>query len=292
MGRRRKTLKRRLYTYEQLDARCYKARDKYPSTLPFRGPPLYGNVSLSTIGGGFCIRYEGKHAAFRIADVYRTRDGTVYEVHGIGTLRNKPSVRKEISLWERYAAAFTPHDVSQRLCRGERAFYLMRGDTITAVASRPGIWKSLPRVCTPRRDEWASGGKSRRFHSLPNFTRRCRLFATRLRKSLEEDGMGVMQLRSDSLWFAPDGTALHVCTPPTDTQDGRLLLVQVCVYNAEARSHHHVDGDFAIKNCQFFALEDGRSKARKDVLRWKRSRDAINGIREWIFGDIYIPGPG
>lgn len=293
MGRRKKVLKRRLYTYEQLDSRMVKA-DK----AGLHGAPLYGSIKVEYMPGrmnaGLRIRWVGKSASFTLAAVFRTRDGTLYEVHGIGALRNKPSVREFIDLWTRYIPAFTPHDPSRRLYEGDRAHYLLRDGEVTETDDSVGIWKTMPRCMVPKREKWAAGGSYYNFGNLQNFPRRCRLFATRLRKSLEEDNLGVVQLRNHtdwpSSWRAPMGNALHVCTPPTDRQNGRRLVVLIAMHEAESRRFHHVDGDHAIKHCQFWAIEEG--KTYTSALRWKCSRDAINGIREWIFGDIYIPGPG
>lgn len=294
---RRKVLTRRLYTYEQLDARLLKwsrAKEK-------KNPSLYGNVQVEYMAGrmetGFRIRYVGKSTAFTIASIYRTVDGTLYEVHGIGKYRNTPSKKRDIELWKRYTPVFTPHEPPERLYDGDRARYLLRDGVVTPVEDRdtPGIWLTMPRAMVPAKGkDWANGGSWNNFRSFQNFPRRCRLFATRLRKALDEDGIARVQLRHGTAWSQHwgivRGNALHVCTPPHGTHNGRRLVVQVSMHDADSRRHHHVDGDYAIKHCQFFALEDG--KGTRDMLRWKCSRDAINGIKEWIIGDIYIPGPG
>lgn len=295
MGRRRKVLKRRLYTYEQLESKVGKAKKAGRGLAQ-----LYGNVSATSglterMGSGMRIYYNGKHTIVTLADLYRTRDGTLYEVHGTGRERNtKPSVVRAIEAWKRYIPAFTPHDSSRRLYEGDRAYYLLRDGAVTEVDDGVGIWKTMPRYMVPKSEDWAVGGSHHNFRNLQNFPRRCRLFATRLRKSLEEDKLGVVQLRNCTdwpmHWRMPEGNALHVCTPPTERQNGRRLVVLIAMHEAESRRFHHVDGDYGIKHCQFWAIEQG--KTRDTALRWKCSRDAINGIREWIFGDIYIPGPG
>lgn len=293
MGRRRKVLKRRLYTYEQLDAKHLTA-----SRAGLGGAPLYGNVHVTYTPGrmqpGLCIAYVGKQLRVTFATVYRTRDGTLYQVEGIGQDRNNARIRKAIGLWERYVPAFTPYD-GPRLHGGVSRRYLLLDGMVMQAPDRVGLWKTMPRAMVPRREKWGLGGGWNDFKNFENFPRRCRLFATRLRQSLEADGMGEVQLRNHHDWanhwhIIPSGNSLHVCTPPTDTQDGRKLVVHIAMHDPDSRSHHHVDGDFAIKHCQFLAIEHG--KTHRDVLRWKCSRDAINGIREWIIDDIYIPGPG
>lgn len=293
---RRKVLKRRLYTYEQLDKRVadwVKSGEK-------RYPALYGNVIVEYAPGrtqpGLCIRYVGKKSPFTLASVHHTNVGTLYEVHGIGAGRNKPSVRKSIDLWTRYVSIFTPHDAGQRLYGGERKRYLLDGGVVVPLDDHevPGIWRTMPRSMQPKAEGWALGGGHNEFHTLPNFTRRCRVFATRLRKALADDGMGAVQLRNHhgwSLnWNIPRGNSLHVCTPPHGTHNGRRLVVQIAVHDGESRRHFHIDGDYATAHSQFIAIEDG--KTWREQLRWKCARDAIFGIKEWIIGDIYIPGPG
>lgn len=296
MGRR-KVLTRRLYTYEQLDSKVLKWSRKQGK----HKPSLYGNVcaefTTDRMGPGFRIRYVGKDTQFTIAHVYRSSEGTLYEVHGIGKARNKPQVRRAISLWTKYAPAFTPHSPPTRLYDKDKARYLLLDGVTTNITRHqpPGIWQTMPRAMVPTKgEEWGNGGSWNNFRSFQNFPRRCRLFATRLRKALEEEGLGVVQLRHSAAWpqhwGIPAGNALHVCTPPHGTHSGRRLVVQIAMHDANSRTFHHVDGDYAIKHCQFFALEGG--KTMSDMLRWKCSKDAINGIKEWIIGDIYIPGPG
>lgn len=286
---RRRVLKRRLYTYEQLATR----RRRYDT-------PLYGSVRISHTDNcaGHRLRYiNGKTGtSFLMADIYRTDVGTLYEVHGIGEGRNKPSYRKAIELWRRYVPVFTPHDAGQRLYKGDRARYLLTGGVAVPLQDHevPGVWLTMPRSMVPKRESWALGDPAQKFHLLPNFIRRSRLFATRLKKKVEADDMGVVQLRYGTdwsgNWFRLCGNALQVCTPPQGSRNGRRLVVEIGVHNTESRRYFHIDGDYAIKHCQFVAREDG--KKWDDCLRWKCSRDAILGIKEWIIGDIYIPGPG
>lgn len=295
MAKRRKPLKQRLYTYEQLNAKFFR---KIRGGA--RGPhdvALYGRVGLDYRGGGrmrngISIVYRGKHGTIRLATVFRLLEGTMYTVHGIGKQRNKKLVRHQIDLWQRYAPAFTPQ--TMRLYEGEERHYLVRDGKVTPIGEPLGAWLTMPSTMVPKPREWSWGGPNlqHKFRSLQNFPRRCLLFATRLRKSLADDGQGEVQLRNWHDWgnWRPEGNTLHVCTPPSTRRDGRQLVVHIAMHDAESRKFHHIDGDWGIKHCQFFALE--RGKDRSHTMRWKCARDAINGIKEWIIGDIYIPGPG
>jgi hypothetical protein len=105
----------------------------------------------------------------------------------------------------------------------------------------------------------------------------------------------VVQVFDDVQWYRAHipfvGASLHVCTAPTPRKDGKRLLIKVGPYTDEGRTHHHVDRDYARKHSQFFAVEEGESW-RNGGMRWKCRKDAIIGIKEWVLGDIYIPGPG
>lgn len=292
MGRRKKTLAKRLYTFEQLDAKWRRGNKRGTHGK------LYGNVkvgrSLRT-PNALRVSYTGKRCAFNIAHVHRGYDGsTVYHVLGIGAARNKPSMRRNIDLWMRYAPVFTPLDPGERLCSGSGVWYRLHNGEITRLHSRPGLWLSWPSTGRPSPDQWMAGNKH--VATFPNFQRRCRLFATRLKKSLADLPDSVMQLIMNGEHPPPyimpggPGVELQVFTPPTEWQDGRALTVKMCMHDVESRHFHHVDGDFGMAHNQFFALEIG--KKLHDMLRWKCSKDAIVGIKEWIIGDIYIPGPG
>jgi hypothetical protein len=297
MAKRRKALKQRLYTYDQLNAKFYRAmRAGAPSPQEVW---LYGRVGLDYRGGGrmqngIVLMYRGRHGTTRLATVYRLLDGgTMYTVHGVGKKRNKKLVRYQIDKWERYAPAFTPQ--TTRLYEGEQRHYLLRDGKVTSLGQPLGAWLTMPSAMVPKPREWSWGGRTlqHKFRSFQNFPRRCLLFATRLRQALAEDGLGEVQLRNNHDWgyhWQPEGNTLHVCTPPSTGRDGRQLVVHIAMHDTESRKFHHSDGDWGVKHSQFFALERGQNKSH--MLRWKCARDAINGVKEWIIGDIYIPGPG
>ena len=295
MAKRRKPLKQRLYTFMQLHKRL---RNLPPKVHHVR---LYGAVTAAHSASNFpkmgsvSLCYRGA-IQFPIAEVYRAADNaSVYMLYGIGRRRNTPEMRRKIARWMRYAPAFTPMPAGERLYEGERRFYLVKDGAVTQIPDLPGVWLDPPPTHRTLRD-WADG-EHREFRSYENYTRRCRLFARRLHRELAEAFPAELDLihHPEIIWrrfgYHKKGVGLSVKTPPTATQNGRCLDVQIRMYDdAEARRFHHVDGDYGIKHCHFYALE--RGKKWSDVMRWKCAKDAINGIKEWIIGDIYIPGPG
>jgi len=298
MAKRKKPLKQRLYTFMQL----HKRLRKLPPTA--HHVRLYGAVTAAHSTSNFpkmgsvSLCYRGA-IQFPIAEVYRAADNaSVYMLYGIGRNRNTPEMRRKIARWMRYAPAFTPMPAGERLYEGARRFYLVKDGVVTQIDERsmPGVWHYGPPPPRQNLRQW-SLGEGDRYRSYENYQRRCRLFAGRLRRELANGFHAELLLvtRPEVGWWKfhhrRDGVGIQVATPPTATQNGRCLDVQIRMYDdAEARRFHHVDGDYGIKHCHFYALE--RGKKWSDVMRWKCARDAINGIKEWIIGDIYIPGPG
>lgn len=312
MGRRKVALKKRAYTFGQCDTLMHRR-------LKSRGPNethahrLYGNVQLETRWNYnyFSIVYSGKQMRFEIARIYRASDGdTLYVVYGVGCpasvhtrlFQDRERREKQLALWRkvwrRCAPAFTPIGDATGSTLGAISLVYRVRDGVSTPCDMPrssgvptGVWLARPSCYLPSREEWTSA-----FATYQNFPRRARLFATNLKKSLTHDQMGVVQLlRADEcndvgVHWKHAGVSLHVCTPPTRTANGKRLQVKMAMHDAESRPHFHIDGDYAIKHSQFFALEEG--KKRSEMMRWKCAKDAINGIREWMFGDIYIPGPG
>jgi hypothetical protein len=297
MAKRAKRLGRRVHTYEQLEAILVawkKGRRK--------NTYLYGGVMVRGTypdRNAIEIAYATDRTSVPLARVYRAADGdSVYWVLPPPDLHRKrkdPLIyTKTTDIWKRYVRVFTPYD-EPRVFSDSTLRYLVSGGTATHVYDMPGYWKSFPRgTVALEPNQWASEflKSARKYHTVP---RRARAFATRLRKALEDGPPAVTQvfdpLHGDRAHIPFVGATLHVCTAPTKTQRGKRLLVKVGPYNDEGRLHHHVDGDYALKHCQFFAVEEGKSW-REGGMRWKCSKDAISGIKEWVLGDIYIPGPG
>lgn len=296
MGRRLKALKQRLYHYYPLQKRSDR--------------PLYGGVYVQRYQlfsePSLSIQYlskRGAQVAFPIAKVYLAADdATLYEVYGIGKKRNHDhAMRQKVARWKRYSPAFTPLPEGERLYEGERRYYLLRKDGTTALlAEKPGVWRGGKSTLTRQAiAEWLRAGDG--LLAYPLFTKRARRFVRRLVAELVGIQCGIMLWHVSSIPNTSKGYRLGVhlsftvSTPPTSTRDGRTLGVEIYMYDREAREHHHVDGDYGMKHCHFLACqhpEPGAYRSRHPLLRWKCAADAIVGIKEWIIGDIYIPGPG
>jgi hypothetical protein len=322
MARRRKALRKRMYTYEQLDAKQLRWDKKIVRDRPTpiyaneRYAPLYGSVGFwhgdwpywlrmqpgkKRSPPGVSIQYSHKRmeTSLVLAYVYRAADGaTLYVVPGLGKSRNKkPEVRRRIAAWKRLVPAFTPHDGS-RLLGGEYAMYLLKDGQATRLYKPVPIWLSAPKYWCWDAKAWKEGKAWGQHWSrlYPLFPRRCMLFATRLRKALQDGPACEVQLAGGHgwghYWGGPKGNSLTVCTPPAGGRDGRSLTVHIAMHDSESRSFHHVDGDYGYKHCQFFAGEGMMTMVNKKLLRWKCRNDAIVGIQEWVLGCIHIPGPG
>lgn len=320
MGRK-KTMRSRVYTFGQCDTLMH----RYVSA-PTKGQPfkrLRGNVFLSGQWNHnyFAIRYLGERLRVTLARVYRASDGdTLYEVYGVGhpaaadraLSKDRDKRTKELALWRKvwrqYAPMFTPIPPTARL-GAIIACYRVHGEVAVpcgppAVPGRPapgtqGVWLARPQCYQQKRDVWSAEFARRLIGTMEKggFARLGWRFFNRLKKEIGSENMGVVQLvwdhECDSLgsrWKQP-GLCVSVCTPPSRTRNGRRLVVKMAAYDTQSdRQFHRADGDFALKNAQFFALEDGAK--RSEMLRWRCVKDAIVGIKEWIIGDIYIPGPG
>lgn len=320
MGRR-KTVKSRVYTFGQCDTLMHRHKiANATGGVPFKR--LTGNVQLT---GNFkthyfSIRYYGKRLAVTLARVYRASDGdTLYEVYGVGhpaaadraLSKHRDKRAKELAMWRKvwrkYAPMFTPVEPDAKL-GAITACYRMQGGvaipcggpagTTPRSLDPQGVWLARPQCWQQKREVWAAPFKDKLIGLMEKggFARRGKLFFTRLKKELADEKIGVVQMVWDhecemlgAIWKEA-GLCLSVCTPPSRTRNGRRLVIKMAPYSPDARKHHHVDGDFAYKNAQFFALEDGAK--RSEMLRWKCAKDAIAGIKEWVIGDIYIPGPG
>ena len=297
MGRK-KVLKQRVYTFRQL----WKKR-LGSGAGPLR---LYGAVQVtgnSAFNGPaeLGIRYIPKDTDhnFPIAAVYRAaNNATLYVMYGIGQKRNQPEMRQKIARWMRYAPAFTPMPPGERLYEGQRRFFLRQEDGSTSeLPDMPGVWTKYPLV-NQRLADWTDAG----FATYPLFARRARRFARMLREEVSPLG-GELRLQELSVIRAADkryhdqpGLSLELALPPSASRHGRVLGIEVFMYDREARQHHRVDGDYGMKNCHFLAcpapVHHYSGPQLRKLMRWKCAKDAIIGIKEWILGDLYIPGPG
>ena len=313
MGRK-KVLTKRVYTFEQLTERWLRWHKRAVAAAaggwvscdcPLRGGMIVtGHFTKHYL----LLRYESKQFSFDLARVYRASGGdTVYEVCGVGfhpaatIAAAKDKRAKQMALWRkawrRYAPMFTPVEEGGPTLGAVAVYYRLHDGVATPCGrvdntgpDRTGVWLSRTVVySSPTPAEWAA-----EYPAYPNFPRRAAVFYTRLRKEVVDAGIGEAKpMRGEPMgWRGEPGPGLRfeVCSPPSRHRNGRRLLVSMAMYDKEGREFHHVDGDYAPQHSQFFALEDGKSRA--EMVRWKCVADALVGIKEWIIGDIYIPGPG
>jgi hypothetical protein len=289
-------MKKRIYTYGQLDAILHRRGEL--SQYRSLGAALYGSVRVEAHAGysALFICYDGKPVSYRIAEVHSVAGGdTLYRV-----LRAPDEVRKATpavrAKWRKYVTMFTPRTVKGRVLRSDHArWYRIRNGTATEMADVPRDAVSwlprnrsllLPKSSRPTSQQWVQGNEQ-----YPKFARRSLRFVSDLRKALATGPKAELQLiyqseKPHSTYFHARRLYLHVCLPPTERSPSKRLIVGIAMHDKESRTHFHVDGDYAIKHCQFDAYDCGT----KEWTRWPCRRDAIIGIKEWVMSSIYIPG--
>ena len=320
MAKRRKRLKQRLLTYGELDARTLRAtkksrKDKAAGRCKAVScdAVLYGSVRAAPVkigDFGFEIFWHGslrraggpdESARVPLARVYALSDGdTGYCVVGVGSSRNRSRADEaKVKVWKRYVNAFTPFPKNRLLSGGETAAYRVRDGKVTDWEdgrAGHGKWLLMPHCNRPSASYWAGGGFTPGqpdkvpYGLYPKFIARCRRFQSDLRKQLADLPHAVVQLlhKNEATGRIAMGNSLHVCLPPTRTKNGGRLIVSALMHNDESRRFFHIDGDYSPRHSQYFALDVMRPS---ELMRWKCGKDALVGIKEWVLGSIYIPGP-
>lgn len=317
MAKRRKKLKQRVLTYDEITSRISRAKKK-DSKSRMCGAVLYGSVTAQVtalnanfyeIGWWGNLRRAGgpdKSERVAFARVFRLSDGdTGYVVMPISRARkNNKRDAARLKVWKRYVGVFTPHDPSHRLFNLAVGYRIRNGvatrcevenDTM-AHPFPAGCWQSLTPVNRPAVSYWAGGGFTPGqpdkvpYGLYPKFIARCRRFHSDLKKQLADGPQAVVQLlhKSEVTGRIAMGNSLHVCLPPTRTKHGRRLIVSALMHNDESRRFFHIDGDYSPRHSQYFALDVMRPG---ELMRWKCGKEALVGIKEWVLGSIYIPGP-
>jgi len=317
MAKRRKKLTPKILTYGEIDRRItrhYKKLKNANCTVP-----LYGSVVVripATNCNHFEIRWYGNlrpaggpdiEASIPLASVFDLSGGdTGYIVRGCGKgmpIDNTKANAASRKIWKRYVGVFTPYNITTGSLReGHSQHYrvsqggissdaIHHAETTVAHPIFPGCWWSMPTANRPDWKRWQYGYEDE-FKGFPKFWSRSKRFATDLRKRLADGPTAVVQLlhRNEGHRFiTTKGLQLHACLPPTRTRQGKRLVIQGSMHDLESRQFHHVDGDYGPRHSQYFAWLQGDPKSQ--VMRWKCSKDALNGIIEWVLGSIYIPGP-
>jgi hypothetical protein len=84
---------------------------------------------------------------------------------------------------------------------------------------------------------------------------------------------------------------MHVCVAPSSRAQSVKLVLIVSNHDLASRRHFGVDGDFGIRHSQVWGVEmTGAGWNRTDPIKWKSTRDAVVGVKEWVMNSIYIPG--
>lgn len=293
-----KTMKTRIYTYDQLDAILHKRGSTVGSYFMAR---LYSKVFAAASSHRIAIMLlDGTmRPDFRVADVWKVAGGdTVYRVIAPSKdneYRRKPVRRR---MYRTAVQRFTPRVIKGRLPPGD-AWYRISGGVprpmhVTAAVAttrEPENFSLLePRCTRPSYAEWIAPQKDR----YPKLCGRAKAFYIRLRRELA-GGLpcDVQLLRPVESVTSPFGGVyanalhLHVCLPPTErTPSARLILV-VQNHDAGSRKRLSVDGDFGVRHSRV----TGHSRRERGLtFEWKSTKDAIIGVKEWVLSSVYIPG--
>lgn len=305
MAKRRKKLRRRLYTFEQLERKIVRAiaADRKPERL-------YGNVILSGDYAKIDIVYQRTQGKALLASVFRMSDGdTGYVVHGYGRVRNTGNTQRFAHAWMRYAHVFTPIAKGHRLPHRRAIVFRLRNGEPQEVSRHTDVTPDefLPAGCslevckwrTIKPKDWISESSLDLF---PRFKARALAFYRSLRKRLSAgmpaevqltdcyESNALMEFRRRAIAHGRMfGICLAVSTPPTRTQTGRRLHVLVRMHDKDSRAATGVDFDYGTLHCHVLAVEYGQPYSSR--LEWKSARAALVGIHEWVNGTLYIPGP-
>lgn len=291
MERSRKPKRPRVHTFMQLRDLVRRALEAKSQALVCRDRVF---ARLCPEANGFVIEYRRRATCVPIARVFRGCDGgTVYMLEGIGQEDDSRRILRRVRIWMRYAPLVTPYPVNKRLYEGRQAYFIIRRGIATRCPQPPGVWRARTFATAGGITAW-SHGPEKTFHSYPNYTRRCRVFAVRLRQTLVAGPSCVVQLVPMAGWWGLNGrcagNVVQVCTAPSAMRNGRRLVVRIAMHDAVSKRLHGIDTDYAVRHCHFEAsepdVEDG------ETLHWKCARDAIEGIVEWVLAGVAVPGPG
>jgi hypothetical protein len=295
-----KTMKKRIYTYEQLNSILRKRGepDKYKSIEA----PLYGRL-MAVWGRGdhhFTLSYNAMSYATVIPSRISTAIASVHSVAGGDTVywipqleeRVRKSRPKLVAQWRRHVERFTPH-----VCDGKsdglyEAWYRLHDGSVSPITTVQSVVGGVPvprnrsllypSFSRPSLKEWAVT-----IEPLPKFVARAKRFVVNLKAALPEGIKADVQLLGRSLATSDGTLCLHVCLPPTEQAQSKRLVIATRPHDKESRTHFNVDGDYGIRHSQFDARLHGDLRV---TFRWPCAKDAIVGIKEWVMGSIYIPG--
>ena len=304
------TKTKKVRTFEQLNA-LLRTRGQEPEEFGIRTgwgarfARVYGSVYVRgspTARYLNLVRNPGKmpeDGYMDIATVTSVAGGdTLYHVVGFGKDRNAKG-RINRFTWRRLARRLTPYDGLK--CKGEWRYRVKQDGRFEYLP--PGTPDPRPSLLYPSSllpkgpAAWISDYA--KVSSYPNFINRAKRFARALRVAVDGQFGARVQLlwASHAATFQPtEGPAvwLHVCLPPHETQDGKRLLIAIAMHDKASRQFFRVSGDYGQRHCQFLATDLDSRQMRQGwpyKYQWKCQADAIVGIKEWVLGSLYIPGP-
>lgn len=285
-----KTMKQRIYTYDQLDAiLCRRGEADQHGFVRAR---LYSTMHVVAHRQPYLRLVRGSTAGrigYPLAYIWRAAGGdTVYGVSEPSIdMRRSPKGR---AMYRKDCKRFTPRELSGPLPKS-MAWYrihdgVARPITVAATVREGPINSSLllPRSTRPSYAEWTQPHVAHH----PKLCNRAKAFFTRLRRELKDGPACTVQLiRSVERpgLFHPTGLHMQVVMAATERARSPRLLISVCNHDKYSRTRFHIDGDFAVRHAYVIGKDAG-----KDELQWRSTRDAIVGIKEWVMANIYIPG--
>ena len=291
-------LEKRVYTYEEL-AEIMSQRGKKCDTGINWTARLRSCVHVSAEPGrwGLSLRHVSRSGReFSFARAYRVdKGGTLYCVHGL----SKTLSARQHSAFRNSVRAFTPHEVSGRVLGDPSWIRIHNGNAVslpqpaTNSAGKPlACWLDVHPITRPSYEMWLTGWKP----SHPKLCGRARSLYTRLARELRDGIPAHVQLLHGSEYsgvshWCPRGLAMHVCVAPSSRAQSVKLVLIVSNHDLASRRHFGVDGDFGIRHSQVWGVEmTGAGWNRTDPIKWKSTRDAVVGVKEWVMNSIYIPG--
>lgn len=291
---------KRVYTYDQLDAIL--RRRGFSNEKPALGlARLRSTVHASTTytGVGLSLRHVGTYG-FEFARVYKVAGGdTLYSVFGLA--KDKHRKERTRGAYRRAVTHFTPYDVVGHTPLTHVGWFRVRDGASRFVTDVETFTNGEPRNCwlgfhdltRPSYDQWLS--PLREHH--PRLCNRARSFYVRLRRALKDGLPCTVQLlthgerpRGARYGGLPNGPSLHVCVPPCARGQTEKLVLAVANHDLESRRHFGVDGDFGHSHAQVWGVSVLGNGDKCGELRWKSTRDAIVGVKEWVMNSVYIPG--
>jgi len=304
-------MKKRVYTYGQLDTILHRRGEWGHELDPYNGLPnrtkkyarLYGNLFVVVPATGWVMRLQMlsriQQRAYTLAFVSLMAGGdTLYEIL---PAHHKPFVsggRKRLSTagrrkWLRIARAHTPYDLPSPPS-GTKLYRVCSGGTAIAIADLPPISRLAPQGALPSPQQWVEEGAMLMY---PHFCSRAKRFAARLIRELPGCGF---QAKAQRMWSGMLGTGgtpvgalfMQVGTPPREREPAKTLYIRIGMHDAESRQHFRIDSEYAKRHCYISASESAKFHDRRwgHELRWKSTRLALAGIKEWLIPTLYIPG--